>query len=239
MFSGGGANWADREMKAGRFLVEPAPRGTRPDLTGLSCRFLPMSARNGVILSIIALPGEGTDATAFERLVGELLELLDGQERSGHPVPVVGPAVTWPPKSLTLEASSAPRRSRMRARRRVLFQSGVALLSARTGRTVGPFNAREHFSDASANADFRKFDDGLKLTVDVPDAVCAQIEELLASAARDGVCRYGTHRQEKALMTCIVPSPSSRDHVHFVDGAAGGYAMAAAMLKAAGLPGDV
>ena len=35
-------------------------------------------------------------------------------------------------------------------------------------------------------------------------------------------------------MTCIVPSHSERDHVHFVDGAAGGYAMAAAMLKASG-----
>ena len=35
-------------------------------------------------------------------------------------------------------------------------------------------------------------------------------------------------------MTCIVPSHRERNHVHFVDGAAGGYAMAAAMLKASG-----
>jgi hypothetical protein len=33
-------------------------------------------------------------------------------------------------------------------------------------------------------------------------------------------------------MTCIVPSPLQRDHVHFVDGASGGYAMAASQLKA-------
>ena len=52
----------------------------------------------------------------------------------------------------------------------------------------------------------------------------AQIEELLAAAAGEGVCRYGTFRQDEALMTCIVPSALQRDHVHFVDGASGGYA---------------
>jgi hypothetical protein len=55
---------------------------------------------------------------------------------------------------------------------------------------------------------------------------------VLADAAAAGTCRYGIHRQEAALMTCIVPSSLDRDHVHFVDGASGGYAMAAAMLKA-------
>lgn len=34
-------------------------------------------------------------------------------------------------------------------------------------------------------------------------------------------------------MTCIVPTPMSRDHMHFIDGAAGGYAVAARNLKAA------
>ena len=33
-------------------------------------------------------------------------------------------------------------------------------------------------------------------------------------------------------MTCIVATPLERDHIHFIDGAAGGYAVAAANLKA-------
>ena len=233
MFSGGGANWADREMKAGRFLVPPAPSGAQPDLTGLSCRFLPMRARNGAILSIIAVPRSDGDPAAFGALVADLIELLATQDRGGHPVPVGGPHAKWPPPSLALEArAQAPPRRRMRARARALAQSGVSVVSERTGRAIGGFDAREHYADASRNADFRKFDDGLKLTVDVPEAVCEQIEELLAAAALEGVCRYGTYRQEEALMTCIIPSHLDRDHVHFVDGASGGYALAAAMLKA-------
>ena len=54
-----------------------------------------------------------------------------------------------------------------------------------------------------------------------------------AEARAAGVCRYGLHRQNSALMTCVVPTPLSRDHVHFIDGAAGGYAIAAAKLKTA------
>ena len=33
-------------------------------------------------------------------------------------------------------------------------------------------------------------------------------------------------------MTCIAPLPSHSDHVHFIDGAAGGYTLAALQLKA-------
>src|SRR6266404_6408207 len=39
MFSGGGLGWAEAAMKRGEFAVAPAPTGTQPDLTGLSCRF--------------------------------------------------------------------------------------------------------------------------------------------------------------------------------------------------------
>jgi Protein of unknown function (DUF3095) len=34
-----------------------------------------------------------------------------------------------------------------------------------------------------------------------------------------------------AIVTCYAPSPTRSDHVHFVDGAAAGYAAAAAQLK--------
>ena len=84
-----------------------------------------------------------------------------------------------------------------------------------------------------ANSDFRKFDDGLKMTLDIEPERLAGIEARLQEARAAGVCRYGLHRQDSALMTCVVPTPLARDHVHFIDGAAGGYALAAAKLKAA------
>jgi hypothetical protein len=32
-------------------------------------------------------------------------------------------------------------------------------------------------------------------------------------------------------MTCFVPTPLSRDHMHFIDGASGGYAVAASQIS--------
>jgi hypothetical protein len=43
---------------------------------------------------------------------------------------------------------------------------------------------------------------------------------------------YGMHTSKEALMTCLVFAPSTNQHVHFIDGSDGGYAMAAVQLKA-------
>ena len=69
MFSGGGTIWAEKNMKMGRYGVEKAAPGTRPDLTGLSCRWSPIEARNGEIVSIIAVPGEAGSGPEFQALV--------------------------------------------------------------------------------------------------------------------------------------------------------------------------
>jgi hypothetical protein len=88
-------------------------------------------------------------------------------------------------------------------------------------------------ADSAQRSDFRKFDDGLKMTVDLNEAQLDRIESILQAAAKAGIGRHGLHRQSEALMTCLVPSPFQRDHMHFIDGADGGYAMAAAQLKSA------
>ena len=80
--------------------------------------------------------------------------------------------------------------------------------------------------------DFRKFDDGLKMTIDIDPVRLARIEALLEDATARGVCQFGLHRQSSALVTCIVPSLMSGDHMHFIDGASGGYAQAASQMKA-------
>jgi hypothetical protein len=117
MFSGGGVAWAEAALKRGEFAVSPAPPGTWPDLTGLSCRFQEIKATHGRMV---------IDCTA------DLAEALD---------------------------------------RRLAAASNIAY--------------------------------------------------------------YGLHRQEAAIMTCFTPSAVRVDHVHFIDGAQGGYTASATALKAA------
>lgn len=237
MFAGGGISWAEARMKSGEIGIDPAPAGTRPDLTGLSCRWSHMQARQGIILSLVVLPVDGTSREAFSELAHDLIALAGPLEREGHPAPAAGPGSDWPPAGAVLEAhAQRGDRSLARARRTVLFETFIAWALIRTGLTLGGFDARRYARVVGDNADFRKFEDGLKMTLDctaqVRDALVARLER----AAQAGNVRYGVSEQSEAMMTCIVPSFMRDDHVHFIDGAGGGYTLAASRMKRADAP---
>jgi hypothetical protein len=233
MFAGGGAAWAEAEMKAGRFAVAPAPPGARPDLTGLSCRWNPVPARRGLIVSLIVTPGAAGAGPAFGRLVAEIVSLAGGG--GGNPLPAEGPVPVLHFGGVEAEArAQAPPGRRGRVRLGIVAAILLTVLCHRTNLTLGGFNARRYGREVAANSDFRKFDDGLKMTVDVDRATRDRIAARLAAAAAEGLCRYGLHAQESALVTCIVPTLAATDHLHFIDGAGGGYALAARALKSGG-----
>lgn len=231
MFSGGGVAWAEREMKAGRFAVHPAPSGTRPDLQGLSCRWSPMRSARGVILSVLVVP-EGESGPAFRELVSRVLALAREEGAEGSPMREGGFRMRPfpPPPASNIPVPVGADRKPRPAWQLWLFGLFASLVF-RFGLRLGRFDARHYDATLRANSDFRKFDDGLKLTLDCGEAFADRLERLLEEARQAGVCRYGLHRQSDAIMTCIVPSFTSDDHFHFIDGASGGYAAAALGLK--------
>ncbi|AYM81777.1 MULTISPECIES: DUF3095 domain-containing protein [Agrobacterium] len=235
MFSGGGNSWAEARMKEGQYALPAAEAGERPDLTGLSCRWNPIPATRGKVVSIIAVPGPSRDMPAFRQLVIDLVDLAEQDARHGHPVPEDGPKLGFVGEGLGLEARAGAAYhdvwGKMRRSFRILGESLLVNLLSVTGLSFGPFNAVRYRRSVASNTDFRKFDDGLKMTVDIDASRLEKIRTRLEQGRLSGSCYYGLHEQDAALMTCIVPSPLSRDHMHFVDGADGGYAAAASRLK--------
>lgn len=232
MFEGGGLHWAETRMKAGDYMIAPAPAGHLPDLTGLSCRWSQSPARNGTILSVLVVPEPTAAQMEVVKVYERVIALAQGLERGGHPVPASGPGSDWPPPGATLEAHASRGDGPLgKARRKALFESFVAWLLIRTGIRLGGFDARRYAKVVGQNADFRKVDDGLKMTIDCDVDTMGQIEAVLAEAGARGVIQYGTATQDEAMMTCIVPSIMTDDHVHFIDGAAGGYTLAASRMK--------
>jgi hypothetical protein len=230
MFSGGGLAFADAAMKRGEFAVAPAPPGTWPDLTGLSCRFEEFRTVQGLILSLIVLPKQGADPAAFRALTEEIVALVEASPDAGRPVPAAGPRLGWPPQGVELETHTAPG-GWVRRRAAVLARTFFYFLIMRAGRPIGPFVPARYMRQVVENSDYRKYDDGLRMILDCTPALADALERKLAAAA--GIARYGVFRQDAAMMTCFTPSPLRADHVHFVDGARGGYAAAASALKAA------
>src|SRR6185312_7177238 len=86
MFSGGGVAWADAAMKRGEIEVARAPAGSRPDLSGLSCRFERFPAQHGQILSMLVLPADLTRMSAFRRLVRQIIGIVEGSSEGARPV---------------------------------------------------------------------------------------------------------------------------------------------------------
>lgn len=228
MFMGGGLAWAERELKAGRFAVPPAPVGSRPDLTGLSCRWAAIPSTRGVVLSLIVQPaGQGMDEE-FHALVLDVLRIAGEGNR---PVPDGGPPLAFDPSGIPLEARLRRKSAGLWQRVRMTIETYLGWFVIRHGIRIGEFDPVRYRRETAQNSDFRKYDDGLRMTLDCTEALADAIEARLAAAETGGIAVFGVHRQKGALMTCVVPSVMRSDHVHFIDGAAGGYAAAARAMK--------
>jgi hypothetical protein len=232
MFSGGGLGWAEAAMKRGEFALEATAPGTQPDLSGLSCRFEEIPAARGLILSVLVVPTKAADPLAFRKVIEDVIQLVERSPDAGRPVPTNGPPLKWPPQGVDYEARAA--RGGSLAKRRV-FVLGLTLWAyvvMRFGIKVGNFVPKNYLRQVVENSDFRKYDDGLRMILDCTEELASALTERLAKAAAGGIVRYGLYRQDAAMMTCFTPSVMRADHVHFIDGARGGYASAATALKA-------
>ena len=232
MFSGGGLSWAEVAMKRGEFAVPAAPFGTQPDLSGLSCRFEEIPSVRGLILSVLIVPAAGAEPGAFRNLIEDVIALVERSPEAARPVPPGGPEIRWPPAGLDLEARAKRGGPLVVRRASVLVRTLFAYLIMRFGISIGGFVPQTYRRQVVENSDFRKYDDGLRMILDCTPELERALEQRLAAAASMKIIRYGMHRQDAAMMTCFTPSARRSDHVHFIDGARGGYASAATALKA-------
>ncbi|MEP2891708.1 DUF3095 domain-containing protein [Tateyamaria sp.] len=232
MFTGGGVLWAEAQMKAGVDTIPAAAPGTQPDLTGLSCRWNHIKSRNGTILSLLVQPQDGVSGAVFGELAHAVLQAVRHLDRGGHPAPNESLSTGWPPPGATLEAHASHGDMPVAKRKRqILFEAAIAWVLFKTKIKVRGFDPAHYQRTVGGNADFRKFDDGLKMTIDCDTDTIAVLVKLLEKAEAAGTIRFGMHTQDEAMMTCIVPSIMEDNHIHFIDGAAGGYTQAALSIK--------
>ena len=161
------------------------------------------------------------------------LERFD--DYAGHPVSLGGlrlntlfGAYSTEARIRSGETSGAAYRA-AEAEARGITLAGRALMAL--GQSAGGFDGSKYPKELIENTDFRKFDEALRMVLDVSDTQLAVIEEELERARQSGELVYGLHRAPSALITCYVRSYVG-NHVHFVDGSDGGYALAAKKLKA-------
>ncbi len=240
MFNGGGVGLADRLIKADDgqqgFLFPEADSGDEPDLEGLSCRWEPLKSRHGVMLSLLVQPlSKDRDAAAsvIARVLGDLNSALGYAIERNRPVSAENMKFKWPPRGLVSEARATHRQGRGFKRRlaKILVQSFIQYLLEKFDKEAGGYDAPVYREELRQNSDYRRFDDTLRLVLDCPKQDAERIETVLKTLRAEGLIAYGTHKSDTALMTCLLFSLEDSEHVHFIDGANGGFAMAALRLK--------
>ncbi|TBC73589.1 DUF3095 domain-containing protein [Rhizobium leguminosarum] len=215
-----------RDVRIARYAA--SENATYAMFTGGGLKWAEQQIRNGRYLvkpgryaAKPDLTGLSCDWTPFPSQRGEILSLL--VEPSDHISSEVFAALA---KRVLAVFDTAPRQSHP-------LPAGVPL-SGDSGKQVDA----KGWSEVAASSDFRKFDDGLRLTLDCTPEQIDRVEAILVPARARGEINFGLHRQSHALMTCLVPSGSADSHLHFLDGMGGGYARAAEMMEAGAL-GDV
>lgn len=236
-FTGGGIDLAEHWIKSDpAYRVEQAGDEGPPDLDGLSCRWEPLRAQQGVMLSLL-MRALGDDAHANARLYRGLIEEIDaiaGRLDAGcKPVCDANMHFRWPPRGLKAEIrATVGNRNRFRYAARLYFNSFVQWLLDRFDWSAGGYAGKRYRVELRSNTDYRRFDDTLRLLLDCSEAQATKIETTLAARAARGEIEYGLHRSDAALMTCLVFSLEASQHIHFVDGSDGGFTSAASRMKA-------
>ncbi len=233
MIRGGGVAIAEKWIKEGdsRATAYPPAEGVA-DVTGLSCRWNPIPAKRGEMLSILVLArGDEASVGKTYSLILEKFEKLFGPGDESHPV-----TASKLDKRMSLKTISPELKLKMKAAEEgVIFAIKVLLgtfairFMYRFGLRIAGFDARDYVRDMVSNTDFRKFDDMLRMVRECDASQRASLEQLLDRLRQSGHIYYGIHASKEALMTCMVFT--AEDHLHFIDGSGGGYAMAAKQLK--------
>jgi hypothetical protein len=249
MFAGSGIDEATRLVKdpaserVYSLVEEQRPASTDAPVQGLNCRWQPFDSRNGEIVAIIvrAIADDDDARTAAYRTTLAFMQKLF-EAANVKPVAPETANLARAAADLDTEARlKTGQRSGVRhAARRTLIglvnRIGASLI--RNKRKLGSFDGASYPAALVANSDFRKFDGALRMVLDITPAQRATLDAHLEEGYRSGALVYGLSCSSRALLTCMVYD-RKHDHVHFVDGADGGYAAAAQQLleRASALPG--
>lgn len=238
--SGRGWEEAERRVKTpgapGARQVEKDGGPAQASFEGFECRWQGVPSFNGHKLSLLvaAVSADAEENLATYQRVLEQIQDIYGEVAEYHPLRADRMRLTFDPRLLRHEWQVRSGRfsgwRRWAYFMRMLLQNlaGVILFS----RNIDTESVRwsRYRDELVENSDFRKFDGMLRMVMDGSDAQANQLQAHLESEYRARRLAYGMHKSREALLTCIVQSYNG-NHLHFVDGSDGGYALAARELK--------
>lgn len=240
MFSGGGLTYAEELIKnpatAEIYNLKSQENLVEADFSGLICPWQNIPSKEGAILSLIV---KATCTKAVENSLvyfefSEYLTKLYNDENLMNPIAAENLKVTLRNEDLY---SVVKVHSRFRGwwqkiwllwKTKVWNFLFIWLMKFKV--KIGKTDFGQNKLDVVADTDFRKFDDALRMVIPGNETQIEKLENYLEDGYQKGKLVYGLHVSKNALITCAVFQQSD-NHISFIDGADGGYALAAKAMK--------
>ena len=112
-----------------------------------------------------------------------------------------------------------------------MYESFVQSVAERFNSSAGSYHAEQYKEEMHTNADYRRFDDSLRLILDCSESQISRITQVLEQQHQSRNIAYGIHKTGQAQMTCLVFSLKHHEHIHFIDGSEGGFWAASQAYK--------
>ena len=201
-------------------------------LTGISCRWSPVPAKKGKVISLMVMARDAKAMDVYQSLVESFREILGREISETNPVQDNLNNYKGISEAVRDEAKyHASKYSFSFLSRFLDILFSVSIYRYGINFAAMFFNARGYKDTISSHSDFRKFDDTLRLIMDCTEDEVDRLRKLLEQGYQNGHLYYGLHVSDEALMTCFVESTTQGGHLHFIDGGDGGLAMASIQMK--------
>jgi hypothetical protein len=198
----------------------------------LRCPWQDIPSQHGEILSLIvmALTSTSQQESQIYQDVLEQINTIYGEAINFKPVGIESLRFALRSQILYKEAQVLYQAKSWLHKQIYLWIRQLSILLINFSILLAIKNGKTYKASLIADSDYQKFDDTLRMVISGNAAQREKLIGYLEKQYQEGKLVYGFHVSDRALMTCLVSESQDR-HIAFIDGADGGYALAAKVLK--------
>jgi hypothetical protein len=224
---GNGLSFAEKLIKGNEIALNYAAQLGDVDLTGMQCRWdaiAPPQNNHEVLSLLVVAADEGRQADVFRKVMCYIDEIY-GDSKKRQPISVAKLRL-----KTTFDRIETELRVRMGNVRFVeLMQTWLINLYGfiyfRTEK------GKHYLTKLVEMSDTLVIDGKINTVITGTSAQRRQLQDALNKLENEGELYYGFHVSRESVMSCYVRDWDD-GHIHFVDGAEGGYTKAAKLIKA-------
>lgn len=234
-FMGGGVTYAADLLKANTLYQFATDSACSADLKGMECRWQEIPSTQGQTVSLIvaatASSGQSND-NVYSQVLNTITQIYGDNY---HPIAKSSLQLTFNVRKLLAEvkarAASTSFWRRLQYLLQILLENLLGVILMKFQVKIGGVDWGKYKDDVRMASDYQKIDDILRMVISSNPTRTEKLTCYLEQCFRSGLLTYGIYVSDRALLTCMILDRRDR-HFHLVDGADGGYALAAKGLKA-------